>query len=133
LADGLKLSINTPERNFYHGEIKELKTNSLNGSIEILSKHIPMITVLKPSVTIFIDVEGKTNKAFTSQGILKVEGNEVRILCDAAEWPEEIDEQRAIASKTRAEERLKNKEGTDIKRAESALYRALVRLRTKEL
>jgi F-type H+-transporting ATPase subunit epsilon len=133
LADGLKLSINTPERNFYHGEVKELKTNSLNGSIEILSKHIPMITVLKPSVTIFIDVEGKTNKAFTSQGILKVEGNEVRILCDAAEWPEEIDEQRAIASKTRAEERLKNKEGTDVKRAESALYRALVRLRAKEL
>lgn len=133
MADGLKLSINTPERNFYNGEVKEIKTNSLNGSIEILKRHIPMITVLKPAVTTFTDFEGKTNKAFTSRGILKVEGDEVRILCDAAEWPEEIDEQRAIASKTRAEERLKNKKGMDVKRAEYALHRALTRLRAKEL
>jgi F-type H+-transporting ATPase subunit epsilon len=133
LSEGLKLSISTPERNFYHGEVREIKTNSLNGNIEILRGHIPLITALKPSVTTFIDIKGNKFKAFTSLGILKVKANEVKILCDAAEWPEEIDEQRAAASRMRAEERLKSREGINIKRAESALYRALIRLRAKEL
>ena len=50
-------------------------------------------------------------------------------MADAAEWPDEIDKERAEAAKRRAEERLAIKTADiNIARAEAALKRALVRL-----
>ena len=39
---------------------------------------------------------------------MKVQNNEVTFCVNSAEWPEEIDEARAMNAKQRAEERLKN-------------------------
>ena len=51
------------------------------------------------------------------------------LLAEIAEWPDEIDKNRAEAARARAEERLANKtEAIDIKRAEYALRKALVRI-----
>ena len=51
------------------------------------------------------------------------------LLAEIAEWPDEIDVSRAEAAKARAEEHLANKTmGTDVKRAEYALRKALTRL-----
>ena len=55
---------------------------------------------------------------------MEVKDNSVKILCDACEWPEEIDLKRAEEAKKRAEERLINKDNVDVKRAELALARA---------
>ena len=50
-------------------------------------------------------------------------------LAEIAEWPNEIDKARAEAAKARAEERLANRtEAIDVKRAEFALRKALVRI-----
>ena len=55
------------------------------------------------------------------------------MLAEIAEWPDEIDKSRAEAAKQRAEERLAGRtEETDIKRAEFALRKALVRLDISE-
>ena len=57
----------------------------------------------------------------------------ITILSDAAEWPDEIDVQRAMAAKERAESRIRSNDGNiDIARAELALRRALIRLEAKE-
>lgn len=133
MESGLKLSILTLDRHFYDGEVKEIITTSTIGGINILRNHMPLITTLKPSISIFVDMDNVQHKAFVSSGILKIKNGEVRILCDAAEWPDEIDVERAKASKTRAEERLKDNTQIDVKRAERALYRSLLRLRTKGL
>ena len=51
------------------------------------------------------------------------------LLAEIAEWPDEIDKSRAEAARARAEERLANKtEAIDVKRAEFALRKALVRI-----
>ena len=53
----------------------------------------------------------------------------VTLLAEIAEWPNEIDKARAEAAKARAEERLANRtEAIDVKRAEFALRKALVRI-----
>ena len=83
---------------------------------------------LVPTNSKLITDKGEEKKFFLSSGILKVNTEEVVILCDAAEWPEEIDKKRAEEAKKRAEERLSKKDGVDIKRAEFALMRAIKRI-----
>lgn len=132
MANFLKLTILTAEKQFYQGEIKSIKTANLNGRIEILPKHIPMISVLTPTITEFTDREGKSYKLFTSSGILRVSTEEVELLCDACEWPEDVDVKRAEESKARAEERLKNSDkDIDKARAQTALVRAITRLKIR--
>lgn len=132
MEDVLRLSILTLDRTLYDGEIKEIKTISTAGGLEILKKHTPLITTLKPSITTFKDINGKEYKLFLSSGALKIQDNAVRILCESGEWPDEIDIRRAEASKNRAEGRLKEDTGVDVKRAEIALTKALLRLKVKE-
>ncbi|WP_138203918.1 F0F1 ATP synthase subunit epsilon [Haloimpatiens lingqiaonensis] len=130
----LNLLIITPEKEFYNGDIKEINTETLNGHIGILPGRLPIIALLKPTITVFKDKNGKEFKAFTSSGIIQVENNKVKILCDACEWPEEIDFNRAEAAKKRAEERLANKqESLDVQRAQMALARAMIRLKFKNI
>lgn len=131
MADALKLTILTPEKEFYTGEVTAIITDSSQGGIEILPDHMPLVTTLKPSVTEITENSGKKLKAFTSTGILEVKDNSVRILCDACEWPEEVDLRRAEEAKKRAEERLTNKSNVDVKRAELALARAMARVKLK--
>ena len=54
------------------------------------------------------------------------------ILAEVAEWPDEIDLNRAEEARVRAERRLSGTEsGIDIKRAEAALKRSLTRISIK--
>lgn len=132
MKDVLRLSILTLDRNLYDGNIKVLKTTSTAGGIEIFKRHTPLITTLKPSITIFIDTDGVEHKLFLSSGVLKIQDNAIKLLCESGEWPDEININRAEESKARAKERLKNQDGIDVKRAEIALYKSMLRLRIKE-
>lgn len=132
MASAFKLTILTPEKEFYTGEVIELITDSTQGRIGILGDHMPLVTPLRPSVTEITTGDGKKLKAFTSSGILEVKDNAVEFLCDACEWPEDIDATRAESARKRAEERIKNeKESIDLKRAELALARAIARISSK--
>ncbi|MBA5851492.1 F0F1 ATP synthase subunit epsilon [Clostridium sp. cel8] len=132
MLEVLKLTILTPERNFYSGEVVEVLTESVEGSIAILPNHMPLVTTLRPTDTVITQKDGKKLMAFTSTGILQVKNNELKILCDDCEWPEEVDKKRAEEAKKRAEERLKNPDGgIDVKRAQLALARALARINLK--
>lgn len=127
----LKLRIITPHRNFFNGSVINLKTEDLKGPINILPNYMSAVTLLKSSITQFVDIEGKEYKAFISEGIMKIRHNAITILCRAAEWPEEIDLNRAEEAKRRAEERLKKGDGIDILRAENSLLRAILRMKIK--
>ncbi|MGH4126164.1 MAG: F0F1 ATP synthase subunit epsilon [Clostridium sp.] len=132
MEKSIKLTILTPEKEFYSGEILRLNTEGEDGRFGILANHVPMVSTLKPTVTTFTDLSGKELKAFTSTGTLRVYLGKVEILCSACEWPEDIDVLRVEKAKERAEERLLNKDGVDVKRAENAILRSLMRIKTKE-
>lgn len=131
MKNHIKLTILTPEKEFYSGEILSLYTESNEGRFGILANHVPMVAQLKPSVTTFTELNGKELKAFTSTGILRVHQGEVEMLCSACEWPENIDIERAKQAKERAEERLLHKDGIDVKRAENAVLRSVMRIKAK--
>jgi len=132
MANSIKLTILTPEKEFYSGEILSLNTEGENGRFSILANHVPMVSPLKPTITTFTDLSGKQLKAFTSTGILRVYQENVQMLCSACEWPEDIDILRTKKAKERAEERLLHKDGVDLKRAENALLRSLMRMKVSE-
>ena len=62
-------------------------------------------------------------------GFMEILGDRITILAEIAEWPDEIDRNRAQEAKIRAERRLQNdKSNINITRAELALHKALVRI-----
>jgi F-type H+-transporting ATPase subunit epsilon len=130
----LTLTIVTPEKKFYSGEVVEIVTENEIGGIGFLPNHVPMVTVLKPSVTIITEKDGKKLKVFTSSGILNINNNDIKLMCDAAEYEADIDAKRAEEAKTRAEMRLqKGDKDLNIDRAKVALMRSLMRLKTKDI
>ena len=132
MADNtFKVSIITPERSFYEGEATMVEFNTVEGEIGVLPKHIPLTTVIAPGICTITEVEGQ-KKAAIHAGLAEVLPDKVTLLAEIAEWPEEIDVERAKSAEDRARERLATKaEGTDVLRAEIALKKALVRQNIK--
>ena len=85
--------------------------------------------MLAPGV-VTIHKDGEDNViAAVHSGFAEILPEKVTLLAEVAEWPDEIDVERAEAAKKRAEERLASKaESVDVMRAELALRRALVRM-----
>ncbi|MGN0243301.1 MAG: ATP synthase F1 subunit epsilon, partial [Lachnospiraceae bacterium] len=105
-----------------------LELTTSEGDIGVYAGHIPMTMVLMPGVATITEPEGKRQAAVHS-GFLQILPDKVTVLAEIAEWPEEIDENRAIEAKKRAERRLsQNEPGFNRARAEIALKKSLVRL-----
>ena len=133
MSDIMKIRILTPDKEFYNGEIVDLISENQFGKFGILPNHVAMITALSPSITTFKTVDGKKLEAFISRGVLKVSNNEVEILCNACEWPDDIDVKRAEEAEARALVILKKETMGDYKRAEFAMARALLRIKIKKM
>ena len=133
MADNIfKVEIITPDRVFFTGEADFLEFTAETGDLGVYKNHIPMTTVLAPGlVTIHNGDEEKV--AAVHAGFAEILGDKVTLLAELAEWPDEIDEQRAIAAKERAEQRLaSHTEDIDVKRAEFALKKPLIRIDAKK-
>ena len=129
MADNIfKVEIITPDRVFYKGESDFIEFTSMSGELGVYKNHIPMTTVLAPGlVTIHNGEEEKV--AAVHAGFAEILGDKVTLLAELAEWPDDIDVSRAESAKERAEERLANHTAEiDVKRAEFALRKALIRI-----
>ena len=129
-ADNLfDLKIITPDRVFYSGKASFLELNTVEGEIGIYKNHIPMTTVLEPGIATITEEGGHKKEAALHTGFMEILGDRITILAEIAEWPDEIDRNRAQEAKIRAERRLQNdKSNINITRAELALHKALVRI-----
>ena len=126
-----KVEIITPDRIFYTGEATMIEFNTEAGEIGVYKNHIPLTTVLTPGIVKITEAEG-VREAAVHSGFAEILGDKVTLLAEIAEWPEEIDAARAAAAKERAEQRLTDKTSEiDVKRAEFALRKALVRMDLK--
>jgi F-type H+-transporting ATPase subunit epsilon len=123
-----RLLVNTPDRVFYNDDVTMVELSTTEGEIGVYAEHIPLTSVLVPCV-MNIHVDGDVKKAAVHGGIVEILQDKVTVLAEIAEWPEEIDVNRANEAKTRAERRLSsNDPQIDVVRAEAALKRSLARL-----
>ncbi len=125
----LRLSIVTPEREVFSGEVDSLLAPGSQGQMGILPRHAPLITALTEGE--LIAREGEEELIFAIHGgYMQVLPDQVVVLADVAERAEEIDEERAEAARRRAEELLKREPPPEERAAAvAALRRSLVRLR----
>lgn len=133
MADNLfQIEIITPERIFYQGKAWMVEFTAQDGQIGVLKNHIPLTTVIAPGILTIREAE-EVKQAALHAGFAEILPEKVTILAEVAEWPSEIDEERAEAAKKRAQERLHNHAAEiDVARAEIALKKALVRLNLKK-
>lgn len=123
------LRIITPDRVFLEDTADMVEFNTTEGEIGVLPGHIPLTVIVKPGIlTIYKGEEHKV--AALHAGFAEILPDSIIILAEIIEWPEEIDTHRAEEAKARAEERLHSKTPeTDVMRAETALKRAVARIK----
>ena len=125
------LKVMCPDRTFFEGEADMVEMNTTEGYIGVYPGHIPIATVLAPGILV-IHNDGETKRAALHSGVARISPDNIMILAEVAEWPDEIDLNRAEEARVRAERRLSGTEsGIDIKRAEAALKRSLTRISIK--
>lgn len=128
MAEIFELKIIEPDGMFYEGEASFLEFVTVMGEMGVYANHIPLTTILAPGV-VKIHQDGQVKKAAVMGGFVEIQKDKITVMAENAEWPEEIDVERAKAAKKRAEERLQRKEAnTDMVRAEAALKRAMARI-----
>lgn len=122
------LKIITPERVFFDDTVSMVEFNTVEGEVGIYKNHVPMTMIVAPGILTITGEDGPKNAALHS-GFVEVLPEQVTILAEVIEWPDEIDLGRAEEARKRAEERLKNpSQAMDMGRAEMALRRAIARI-----
>lgn len=130
-AKKFHLEVISPERIFYIGDVEMVELTTTEGEIGIYADHIPLTTVVAPGILTITESSGENGikEAAVLEGFLEILPDQVTILAQSCEWPDEIDMNRALEAKARAERRIKSSDANvNMTRAELALRKSLVRI-----
>ena len=126
------LNVLAAEKPFFDGECISLVIPTSDGQYGIQAKHNNTIAAIVPGELKITTPDGNVIIAAVSGGLVKVENNQVLILVDTLELPEEIDENRAKRSAEQAKEAILQKKSIqDYISAQAKMARAIGRLRVK--
>jgi F-type H+-transporting ATPase subunit epsilon len=125
----IQLEIVAPEKTLQTATVDSVTIPGLDGDFSVLTGHTPFLSALRTGV-MTIRSNGATKRYAVNGGYTEVLDNKVIVLTQTVEAEDEIDVDRAKKARDRAERRLGGEEGSDIdmRRAELALQRALIRL-----
>jgi F-type H+-transporting ATPase subunit epsilon len=133
MAKRIPLSIVTPERPTWEGDVDSLVVPAFEGQLGILPGHAPLLVELKAG-TVVIRTGDDSRLLAVSGGFVEVYKGRVSVFAESAELAEEIDAERARQAADRARSALKASPADRLDvQALAALERALARLRAHEL
>ena len=123
------VNIVTPSGLYRSVETSILNVVTTDGARGELTNHVPLVAMLKISLMSTVENNAREEYAING-GMLYFKDNVATVLTDSCENKKEIDVERAMQAKERAEKRLKNPTpDIDTLRAEAALKRALNRIK----
>lgn len=126
------LTVLAAEKPFFNGECVSLVIPTVNGQYGIQANHSNMIGAVVPGTMKITTPDGEEMLAAVSEGLAKIENNQVLLLVDTAERPEEIDVNHAKRSAAEAKEAMLQKKSIqDYHAAQAKMARAISRLRVK--
>lgn len=124
-----KLDIFTPYSHYLSTDVDFVSVWGEEYVYGILPNHTLMVSKVRISI-LKVVIDGKENLYAIGGGVMYIdESHNMKLLLDSIESKSEIDLNRALDAKLRAEARLNEKsDEIDIARAESSLKRALNRI-----
>ena len=131
MENKLNLEIVTPFGLVFSDQVDEVIVQGTEGEFGVLPDHIPFFTTLKIGMLTY---RKGTEKGyfFVNWGYAEVGPDKVLILADSAERSDDINLERAIVAKKRAEERLSQVEKFDEARTTAAIERSVSRVQIAE-
>ena len=93
--DTCQVQILAADKTLYEGPCVSLTIPASDGERGILAHHSSMMAAIVPGTIRWRPPGQEVQLAAVSPGMVKVEANEVLVLVDSAERPDEIDEARA--------------------------------------
>lgn len=118
----------TPDGTIFEGQVESIRVPGSMGDLQVLINHANLLATLDIGPVSLLDSTGKTQKFAVSGGVIDVNDNVISLFAEAAEHCENINVERARASKERAEQRVKDLTMDQV-RAEASLKRAMNRLK----
>ena len=103
------LEILTPERAFYQGECVSLIVPITDGMLGIMANREPITASITSGEAYYTTPDGKKTLFSVAGGLIDVSNNHVRVLCEEALLPNEIDEE-ALLARARELERQRSRE-----------------------
>ena len=126
--------VHTPYRPFFSDKVESISLMLSDGEIGVHANHSSFSAPVLNCILRIRDDKGALRFAFITDGILEVKEHKTVLMVDTAEWPEEIDKDRAIAAKQKAEKSLEAALlKFEIDNARAKLRRAEFRLKALEL
>ena len=127
-----KLNVYEADDVFLEGEAEMVVIPTVDGEYGIEANHENMVFSIVPGKMKYRMAGEETRMAFVASGMMRVEDNDVLILVEAAEHPEEIDEVLARRKEAQAREALLQKRSIqEYYLAQATLIRSIGRLKVK--
>ncbi len=133
MAQQIRLEVVTPTGAVVNDDVDIVNAPGYGGDFGVLANHAPFLSTVKIGLLSY-EKGNKRENLMISGGFCEVSNNKITFLVESAEYGTQIDVERAMKAKERAEKRLaqaaQNDESLNRTRAEAALQRALARLKT---
>lgn len=132
----IHLEVVTPSGPVISDDVDIVTAPGVGGEFGVLANHAPFLSTIKTG-TLSFKKDRQVRYLMVSGGFTEVSNNKITFLVESAEFGNDIDVDRAMRAKERAEKRLaqaqQSAENINRVRAEAALQRSLARLRAAEL
>jgi len=120
----------SPDGELFREEATSIVAPAMDGYLGVMKGHAPLITVLDIGELLIRTPDDHILSLAVAGGFMEVRRDETLILCDHAEFRDDIDIARASEAEERARGRLSKRiGGVNLERGEVALRKAQNRLR----
>ncbi|TCP97300.1 ATP synthase F1 subcomplex epsilon subunit [Cricetibacter osteomyelitidis] len=100
------LTVVSAEEKIFEGVVNNVQATGTEGELGILPGHTPLLTGIKPGIVKFTLENGSEDVIYVSGGFLEVQPNIVTVLADVAIRGSELDQNRILEAKRKAEENI---------------------------
>lgn len=130
MASKFELSIVSAEKEIFNGDVVSVRVTGIDGELGVYAGHTPLLTSIKPGMVKYTLKDGKEEFIYVSGGFLEVQPTIVTVLADIAIRGEELDQQRILAAKRKAEDTLSKSNNAELS---AKLSREIAKLRVYEI
>ncbi|WP_150539450.1 F0F1 ATP synthase subunit epsilon [Actinobacillus vicugnae] len=130
MASQFELSIVSAEKEIFNGDVVSVRVTGIDGELGVYAGHTPLLTSIKPGMVKYTLEDGKEEFIYVSGGFLEVQPAIVTVLADIAIRGEELDQQRILAAKRKAEDTLSKSNNAELS---AKLSREIAKLRVYEI